>query len=103
MKSILETCYDARPACSHCGYGTNAYTLYRDTDKDTNKNTYFLEERFTCLTYEEPSFIWRGESVQSLIDSIRANSKEYSINDEEREDFISKLSQLIPPSLTRVK
>lgn len=81
---------DEKDLCGHCGEGGLDFTLYRDEIK----GLYHLKERFFCLTFDEERFIWSGENIENLMNSIMSKPWEYGIPITSFDDFIGKLREL---------
>lgn len=93
MEEIFHVQYDnidEKDLCGHCGEGGLDFTLY----KDEIKGLYHLKERFICLTFDEERFIWSGQSIENLINSIITKPNEYNIPTKSFGDFMGKLREL---------
>jgi hypothetical protein len=90
-KFYLEDEYD----CPHCGSGG----VYFDLKE--NKFGYELTSRFLCLTFDDESTVWRGQSVTNLIKSIKADPGEYRLNIIQGKELIAGLGALIGAKIVK--
>lgn len=74
--------------CIHCGEGIVTYSLSKDNDQ------YVLSSNYRCMTFDDDTEIWRGNSLKKLIKSLKNDGATYNLEQEDLDDLIDSIIKL---------